>query len=113
MPGLNGRGPEGQGPMTGKGMGFCAIPVNQRQDNIGGGRGVLEQAAERRCRKYYFLTGMAGWMRFQKGMNSSGSMAQTLSQKNEIAVLKNRAEFLSHELEEIQTRIKTMEETKS
>ena len=113
MPGLNRRGPEEQGPMTGKGRGFCAIPVNQRQGNIGGGRGVFEQAAERRCRNQYFLTGMPGWMKFQKGMNSSGSIAQTLSQKNEITVLKNRAEFLSHELEEIQTKIKTMEEMKS
>jgi len=27
MPGFNGMGPRGMGPMTGRGMGYCAIPV--------------------------------------------------------------------------------------
>lgn len=27
MPGFNGTGPRGQGPMTGRGMGYCAMPV--------------------------------------------------------------------------------------
>jgi hypothetical protein len=29
MPGFNGTGPRGMGPMTGGGRGFCAVPVRQ------------------------------------------------------------------------------------
>lgn len=28
MPGFDGRGPRGMGPMTGGGRGFCAVPPN-------------------------------------------------------------------------------------
>jgi len=28
MPGFDGRGPRGMGPMTGRGRGFCAVPLN-------------------------------------------------------------------------------------
>ncbi|MBN1375355.1 MAG: DUF5320 domain-containing protein [Dehalococcoidia bacterium] len=28
MPGFDGTGPAGKGPMTGCGMGYCAIPLN-------------------------------------------------------------------------------------
>lgn len=27
MPGYDGTGPEGKGPMTGRGMGYCAMPL--------------------------------------------------------------------------------------
>jgi len=28
MPGFDGSGPKGKGPMTGRGSGYCAIPLN-------------------------------------------------------------------------------------
>ena len=28
MPGFDGTGPRGMGPMTGRGRGFCAVPLN-------------------------------------------------------------------------------------
>jgi Family of unknown function (DUF5320) len=28
MPGFNGTGPRGMGPMTGRGMGYCVIPLS-------------------------------------------------------------------------------------
>jgi hypothetical protein len=28
MPGFDGSGPGGQGPMTGRGMGYCAVPAH-------------------------------------------------------------------------------------
>jgi hypothetical protein len=44
MPGRNGMGPMGQGPMTGRGMGWCgganaAIDMPQRGPGLGMGRG--------------------------------------------------------------------------
>jgi hypothetical protein len=32
MPGFDGTGPEGLGPMTGCGQGYCIIPIENRED---------------------------------------------------------------------------------
>ena len=55
MPGFNGTGPRGTGPMTGRGMGYCVIPLS--------------------------------------------------TQEQELDFLKNRAQALREELEQIETRI--------
>jgi len=34
MPGFNGTGPHGMGPMTGRGMGYCVIPLFIQQDEL-------------------------------------------------------------------------------
>ncbi|MDY6825962.1 MAG: DUF5320 domain-containing protein [Bacillota bacterium] len=34
MPGFDGTGPYGGGPMTGRGFGYCAVPVQQAGYNI-------------------------------------------------------------------------------
>ena len=34
MPGFNGTGPYGRGPMTGGGRGFCAVPVTAPQQEL-------------------------------------------------------------------------------
>ncbi len=35
MPGFDGTGPSGMGPMTGRGMGYCAVPlVTEQQDEL-------------------------------------------------------------------------------
>jgi hypothetical protein len=41
VPGFNGTGPQGRGPMTGKGMGFCVMKVpNDKQDQVEGFAGI-------------------------------------------------------------------------
>jgi hypothetical protein len=35
MPGFDGTGPESQGPMTGRGAGYCAVPGQTRQGYVG------------------------------------------------------------------------------
>jgi hypothetical protein len=32
MPGFDGTGPHGLGPMTGRGMGYCVIPLSTREE---------------------------------------------------------------------------------
>lgn len=59
MPGFNGTGPRGIGPMTGRGMGYCVIPLP--------------------------------------------------TQDQELDFLKNRAQALMEELEQIKTRIRGLE----
>jgi Family of unknown function (DUF5320) len=35
MPGFDGTGPRGMGPMTGRGMGYCVVPLaTDRQDEL-------------------------------------------------------------------------------
>jgi Family of unknown function (DUF5320) len=34
MPGFNGTGPRGMGPITGRGMGYCVVPLTTQQDEL-------------------------------------------------------------------------------
>ena len=34
MPGFNGTGQHGMGPMTGRGMGYCVIPLSTQQEEL-------------------------------------------------------------------------------
>jgi len=34
MPGFNGTGPRGMGPMTGRGMGYCIIPLSTQEEDL-------------------------------------------------------------------------------
>jgi len=34
MPGFNGTGPHGMGPMTGRGMGYCIIPLSTQEEDL-------------------------------------------------------------------------------
>ena len=34
MPGFDGTGPHGKGPMTGRGMGCCAIPLSTQKEEL-------------------------------------------------------------------------------
>ncbi len=35
MPKFNGLGPNGKGPMTGHGSGYCVIPINTPEEELG------------------------------------------------------------------------------
>lgn len=54
MPGMDGTGPMGQGPMTGGRRGSCAGATNRQWGGRGGGRGWRNQ---------YYATGLTGWQR--------------------------------------------------
>jgi len=34
MPGFNGTGPRGIGPMSGRGMGYCVIPLSTQEEEL-------------------------------------------------------------------------------
>ena len=76
MPNFNGQGPQGQGPMTGRGMGYCAMNVTKGQSNNqavpgwGVGRGFGRGRGGRGFRNWFRATGIPGWMRF--GRQNSG-----------------------------------------
>jgi hypothetical protein len=88
MPGYDGTGPGGTGPLTGGGRGFCAGSVNgtARRPRFGRGGGNGR-------RNIYRATGLTGWQR---------AGVTPLSEKE---VLKEEADFLRGELADIQSRI--------
>ena len=111
MPGFDGTGPRGQGPMTGGGRGYCAVPVggSGRQPGRGGfgGRG-----GGRGWRHWFYATGLPGWQRASMGMPAFGGAypsASEMTSKQEVDILKNQADLLKKQLEDIQGRIETLE----
>ena len=120
MPFGDGTGPIGMGPMTGKGMGYCAGVPAPGYMNPGYGRGCFGRGGGRGRRNWFYATGMPGWMRADQGMPAYGMgvprMAvypTTPTPDVESVMLKNQAEFLKQQLEEIQSRIGDLESNKT
>jgi len=93
MAGLNGAGPNGQGKMTGRGMGNCAIVDNANNQQYFG-RGVFGGGMKRGCGK-----GAGRGFRNQCFVNN---------QPNNIDFLKAQAEYLKNELEVINKNIDSL-----
>lgn len=115
MPGTNRTGPEGLGPMTGRGNGFCGggcgvAPGCNRGSGRGWGRGMrngygpAEGAGNGRGRSFGPGIGRSagpgrglGW--FSAGYSGAGDRAQEATTAVEIkSALENRAGFLRAEL---------------
>ena len=105
MPGGDGTGPMGLGPMTGRAAGYCARyqvpgcvnPVIGRGFGRGGGWGR---------RNLYYATGLTGLQRIGYAYPSYG---QTTTKQQELADLKNQAEYLEDAMNQIQKRIQELE----
>jgi len=109
MPGFNGTGPRGQGPMIGGGKGYCVVPVNTFSSRSfsrgfycgrGGGRGR---------RNWFYATGLPGWMREQQSMSTYGDFNHTVPANEELSMLKDQAVYIKEKLEAIQSRIQEIE----
>ncbi len=108
MPGFDGTGPMGQGAMTGGGRGYCAVALNSAGGRPFGGRGFYGRGG-RGFRNCFYLTGLPGWMRSQRGMWAFGGFGRSLSKDDELAELKNQADYIKVDLEAIQGRIQELE----
>jgi hypothetical protein len=104
MPGGDRTGPMGMGPMTGRGMGFCASnPAAGYMNRMGGcgfGRG-----GGRGWRNRFFATGLPGWAR-AGGFQATNSTPPT---QQELDVLKQQAQYLQDSLGQINSRIEQLE----
>lgn len=93
MPGFDGTGPRGQGPLTGGGRGYCAV-------SLSGDRPIYTA-------RRFFRKGQRGG--FQRGMQAFGSFGRVVSKEEESEILKSQADFLKRQLEDTQARIQEME----
>ena len=85
MPGFDGTGPNGMGPMTGGGRGFC------------GPRGV--------GRRNYAFSRWASYAYPRYGAYGFGAFAPRVSREQELEFLKSQAEALKQELEQLEAEI--------
>lgn len=110
MPGKNRTGPEGHGPMTGKGAGNCTEKSVSRFRNLPYGFG-FQQGMDFGC---------GGWGRRKRFYATPADTEQyperfvpAISKKEELEILRNQTKYLEDNLKEIRRRIKELEaETK-
>jgi hypothetical protein len=124
MPGGDRTGPMGTGPMTGRGMGYCAgFPVPgfmNRPGWFGFGRGWFGRGGGRGWRHWFRWTGLTGWQRAAMGWPAWGApgpippaSSSPLSREQELEILNQQAENLSAALEEIRHRIDQLQRQSS
>jgi len=112
MPGGNRTGPMGFGPMTGRGLGFCAgysAPgfMNPSQAwGWGGGSG-----RGRGWRHRYWATGIPGWAWSWPAQTGFPAVQPGLvaSAASEVELLRQQAEYLKQSLDEVNERLAKLE----
>jgi hypothetical protein len=113
MPGFDGTGPRGQGPMTGWGRGYCAMSSSGGMRRPFFGWGFWGRGGGRGLRHWHWRTGFPGWARADYAYPASGVSPNRpgLAPNEEMDMLKQEAELLKAQLEDIQSRIETLEKT--
>ena len=117
MPGGDGTGPGGMGPMTGRAAGFCAGYPAPGYANPVGGRGYWGGGRGRGRRRGYYATGLPGWARAGAGypiqsdglVGPYGSFTPAVPPEQEFAVLKQQAEYFRNTLDQVNKRIEQLE----
>lgn len=124
MPRGDGTGPMGLGPMAGRAAGYCAGYSMPGYANsilgrgyFGQGRGFFGRGGGRGRRNWYYATGLPGWQRASMGMPAFGGAypynGPEMTPKQEANILKNEADFLKQQLEDIHGRIETLEKSQA
>ena len=124
MPGGDRTGPMGMGPMTGRAAGYCAgSPVPGYMNNaagrgFGGGFGRGFGGGGRGRRNRYYATGLTGWQQRaaaappvapQAAPAQAAPVEPAISREQELAALRQQAEFLGDSLEQIKSRIEELQ----
>lgn len=104
MPGFNGTGPLSEGPMTGRGGGYCMSYVVPDA-----GFNQSFRRINRRPRHRYHTTGLCSWSRWPSGsMSLAPVYAPPLDSGQELSFLKEQAENMENALEQVKKRIKEL-----
>ncbi len=100
MPGGDGTGPMGMGPMTGRGAGFCSGFSTPGYTNFGGRFGMgFGFGRGRGFGRRFFISGLPGWNRYGYA---------SYSRDDEKNFLKGQAEFLENQLEQVQQQLNAL-----
>lgn len=94
MPGFDGTGPRGLGPMTGGGRGFCAVPLPQTRP------AYMGRAAYSPYGVPYYGAGLAN--------PGAVPFAPQITREQEHDFLKNQVQALKERLEQIDARIQEL-----
>jgi len=123
MPGGDGTGPGGMGPMTGRAAGYCAgygvpgyaNPMPGRFWGRGFGLGRGWGGGGRGWRNMYYATGLPGWARAgwapAWGTSSAWAVpwsAPQATKEQETAALRQQAEYLGTALDQINQRLEEL-----
>ncbi len=112
MPGGDGTGPMGMGPMTGRAAGFCAGYGMPGFSSPVPGRGFWGRGGGRGHRNWFYATGLTGWQRAAYGYPvPGGALPSTppVAQEQEVEALKGQAAYLKDTLDNINIRIAELE----
>ena len=119
MPGFDGTGPMGMGPMTGRALGVCAGYPQPGYATLGGrGMGMGFRGGGRGWRNMFYATGLPGWARGTGiGAVPAAPLYATpyqpqVSPENELALLKGQAKNLEDALNSIKERVAELETEK-
>ena len=117
MPGGDRTGPVGMGPMTGRAAGFCAGYSVPGYMNPVGGRGYWGRGrgGGRGWRNWFYATGLPWWARVDQpvwGGVPIEPMAPMIKPEQELAGLKQQAEYFQNSLDRIGERIAELERVK-
>ena len=110
MPGGDRTGPQGMGPMTGRGAGFCANYGTPGSGNPGFRQGFSFGAGGRGRRNRVFAPRLPGW-RWLAGAAGPGRRAYPLREEapqSEWEALQEQARYLEDCLKDIQARMENL-----
>lgn len=107
MPRGDRTGPEGMGPRSGRGMGFCngyGTPgFRNAEPGMGRGRGGAGFGAGRGWRNRYWATGLPGWARFGGGQADYAD--DPAAADGEPSFLRRQLTALQNQLDAVQRRL--------
>ena len=124
MPGGDGTGPLGMGPMTGRAAGFCAgygmpgytNPIPGRGFGMGFGRGRgFWGGGGRGWRNRFYATGLPGWAGagVPYGAPYATPYATAPTKEQELEALKGQAEYFENAMGDIRKRLQELETEKA
>ena len=112
MPGFDGRGPAGGGPMTGGGRGYCNSEASYGLERSWSRRDVGSvRGRGRGYRHMFWETGMPRWAR-RKSDRPGPYREPSYSRDDAVRVLKAEAEALKDDLTAIESRMGELESGK-